>query len=249
MLATPRDLILATIRLYRANFWLMIGYAAWILLPLAIVLIVPQLALKSEMTMIIMIPTTLVELFVLLWVAICLMRAVTHLSKNEAVDPAQVSREALKRIQPVLVIAILQIFIVVGGFLLLVIPAVVFFVWYAFAQPAAAIDQKRPMEALSSSRTLVAGRFFPVLWRLITGPIIIMLVYTFLLGLILFVFSLIFGVAPEAVFAQEPPMWARIIDTIAQVFVLPLYIIYATLVYLDLKKTKTQPLDEPAPVA
>lgn len=57
-------------------------------------------------------------------------------------------------------------FIVYGGFFLLLIPGLIFMVWFFFAPLVLAEEDLRGMSALIKSRELVRGRFWPVLGRL-----------------------------------------------------------------------------------
>ena len=62
-------------------------------------------------------------------------------------------------ISSLVIVSILQGLIVLGGILLLVIPGIIFIIWYAFATMAVILEEKRPREALAFSHSLVRGRF------------------------------------------------------------------------------------------
>ena len=53
--------------------------------------------------------------------------------------------------------------IVVAGILLLVLPGIVFFVWFGLAGPVVEIERRGPLTALRRSRELVRGSFWRVL--------------------------------------------------------------------------------------
>lgn len=236
MLETPRDLLIRTFRLYRAQFWLFIGYAAWLLPPLAAFLILTSLP-ENPLTNTLAILAIFVQIFVSIWMAICIMKSVVLLEQKQVVDPNRLSVESLRRIHPVLIVAFLQILIIFGGLILFIVPAILFWVWYAHSQISTAVDNKRPLDALTYSRALVKGRFFPVLWRLIAGPIVIGLGYTFVLGFILLIIGTILGFDPVVILSDEPPLWTQLIESMGDIFVIPLLIIYSILLYTDLKKT------------
>jgi len=236
MTLSPRDLLVSTFSLYRAHFWLLIGYAAWMILPVAAFLILTNLP-SHPWTPILVILTFFAQLFVMIWLAVCIMRVTVGVQQNHSVDPNEISAQALRRIQPVLATAVLQTLIVLGGTLLLIVPGIIFWGWYALAQTAAAVDEQPAMKALATSRSLVQGRFWYVLWRLIAGPFVIGLLYAFALGSVLILVATLFGQDPAGVFSEQPPLWAQLLESGGDVFVIPLFIIYSVLLYEHLKAT------------
>lgn len=239
MLASPRDLLRATIDLYRKEFWLFLGYAAWLLVPAAAFYF--AIALPSNpVTSVLIVVTIVLQLFVWLWILVCLMRATALLTANKPIDHDVLSTQSLRRIQPVLTVVFLQVLIVLGGTLLLIIPGIIFWVWYSFAQVASGLDDKRPVESLTFSRTLVQGRFFATLWRLIAGPVVIGLLYAFLSGALLTILARLFGIDVSLVFSDAPPLWSQIVQSIVDIFFIPLFLIYTVLLYQDLKNNQLE---------
>jgi len=57
-------------------------------------------------------------------------------------------------------------FIVTGGFLLLVVPGIIFSVWFFLSQFVLAVEDERGMRALLKSKAYLQGNFFEVLFRL-----------------------------------------------------------------------------------
>ncbi len=234
MLRSPWELLRETVRLYHAEFWLYVGYTAWLVVPTAAFYFSSTLP-KGVATTILIVITVLAQIFISLWMAICLMRATNTLSSGQKLDPQTLSQESVRRIQPVLLTGLLQALIILGGLLLFIVPAVLFWVWYGLAQLAAAIDDQRPVAALGASRALVQGRFFPALWRIFAGPVVIGVLYAFVLGFVLLFLSNMFGVDSSVLFSDHPPLWAQLIEAVADVFVIPLFIIYSVLLYQNLK--------------
>lgn len=76
-------------------------------------------------------------------------------------------REALRFILSYIFITILTALAVVGGLILLIIPGIMFMVWFSFAPYVLINEEKRGTEALSRSRELVRGRFWQVAVRLL----------------------------------------------------------------------------------
>lgn len=245
MLTSPRDLLRATIELYRKEFWLFLGYAAWLLVPAAALYFAIALP-PNPVTAVLIVVTVVLQIFVWLWILVSLMRATALLTTNKTIDHDILSTQALRRIQYVLAVAFLQALIVLGGTLLLVIPGIIFWVWYSLAQVAAGLDDKRPIESLTLSRTLVQGRFFATLWRLVAGPVVIGLLYALFSGAILIILARLLGADLDMIFSDTPPLWSQLVQSIVDMFFIPLFLIYTVLLYQDLK---SHPVEKAAPVA
>jgi hypothetical protein len=164
MLSTPRNLLTVSFQFYRSHLWLFVGYTAWLLLPMMGFLLMEYIPGETPLFWLAILMTA-IQVVLSLWITICLMRCVIQLKKNEPFDPNHLSLEALRGIQPLLIVSILQFLIVVGGMFLLIIPGILFWIRYAFAQQAVIIDKKNPKEALALSKSLVEGRFWKVLGR------------------------------------------------------------------------------------
>ncbi|TAL49967.1 hypothetical protein EPN81_04150 [Patescibacteria group bacterium] len=234
MLLSPRELLRDTFLLYRTEFWMYVGYTAWLVVPMAAFYFASALP-KGLASMMLVFASVLAQVFIAIWMAVCIMRSTSALASGRTLDPQTISQESVRRIQPVLSVAFLQAIIITGGFLLLVIPGILFFGWYAFAQLASAIDDQPPIAALGASRALVQGRFFAVVWRLIAGPVVMGLLYAFLLGFVLLFLSNMFNLDTSLVFSTTPPLWAQLVEAGADIFVIPLFIIYSVLLYTNLK--------------
>ncbi|MHC1698007.1 MAG: hypothetical protein AB9919_08145 [Geobacteraceae bacterium] len=87
------------------------------------------------------------------------------------VDDSLGLKEALQRgkgmILPLVWVSFLGAFIVCGGYLLLIIPGIIFSVWFVFGQFVLVEDEARGMGALLKSREYVRGQWFNVALRLL----------------------------------------------------------------------------------
>lgn len=75
-------------------------------------------------------------------------------------------RENNHLIIPVIVNSILVTLLIALGSILLIIPGIIFFVWYNFATYSIILDRKNWKEAFSFSKYLVVGRWWSVAWRI-----------------------------------------------------------------------------------
>lgn len=99
--------------------------------------------------------------------------------------------------------------IVVGGLILLIIPAIIFGVWYSFSTFLVLDKNLSIKEALRTSKLMVKGRFWKILGRLAA------------FGLFSFIISLLLTVIPYA--------GTLIVSFIAPLFTLPFYLLYRDL--------------------
>jgi hypothetical protein len=100
-------------------------------------------------------------------------------------------------------------FIVIGGYLLFIIPGVIFSVWFIFAQFVVAGGQARGMDALFVSREYVRGYWFDVFARLV----------------IIWLFSVVIG-------------WVPIVGAVLSLLAFPFTLIYTWQVCQDLREIK-----------
>ena len=242
MLSSPLELLTHAGRMYREHLWLFLGYAAWLLLPFA-AFVVLTFAPSHWFIVVAAIVAAAAELFLSIWVSIVLMRLCASIHAGKPLDIKQLHVNSLQRVPAIVGVIFLQIIIFLGGLLLLIAPGILFAIWYSFAQPITAIEDKRGMQALADSKELVHGRFFPVLWRLFLGPFVIGLVFSIVVGALISVIAFANGLDPIVILDQSPsPVWVDIIEMIGEVLILPLVVIYITLLYLELKKN---PVEKP----
>jgi hypothetical protein len=91
---------------------------------------------------------------------------------GDPVDAEASYRYGFKRLGSVILIAILAGLIIFVGFILLVIPGIIFAVFLSVAIPALVIENRRGTDALSRSWNLVKGSFWHVLGTVIVAGII-----------------------------------------------------------------------------
>ncbi|MBI5794293.1 hypothetical protein HZA87_04425 [Candidatus Uhrbacteria bacterium] len=241
MASNPFELLHESWSLYRKHLWSLVGYSAWMLLPVGALFLLtfaPDHWLVFAVAML----CTLSEIFLALWMTIAITHSVNRLSQKQEVNHIAISHDALIRLPTLLKTAVLQGLVVIGGLLLFIVPGVIFAFWYAFAQLSTILDGKRPVEALTASKELVKGRFWTVAWRLIAGPIFLALVYSTVIGLVFMLVASLTGVDRETLVGAQPPDWVTLIDAVGQVFLIPLLLVYSVLLYQDLKKHPVKPL-------
>lgn len=92
--------------------------------------------------------------------------------------------DAKTLILPSIITGILTVLIILGGFLLLIVPGIIFSVWYVFATVAVAIDHKPVKEAFTYSKSLTMGRWFQVLWYILAPAFVFLLIEMIVSGIV-----------------------------------------------------------------
>lgn len=111
-------------------------------------------------------------------------------------------------------ICLLTILIVAGGFMLLIVPGIIFSVWFSFGIYILVAEDIKGWAALKKSKELVKGKWWGVFWRIAA----IWILYTVVLSLL---------------------SWLSPFSAIVDVFLLmPAMEIYLYLLYENLKKIK-----------
>ncbi len=151
-----------------------------------------------------------------------LLKAIIKADRTKKIEPREWKKfwkEAYAQIKPIILLNVLIVLILIGGYLLLFIPGLIFGVWYGFSLIFLFAENKKGKEALRASRELVRGYFWPIVWRL--------LVMLALIWLVSFGVSMI-------------PFLGSVAGMALSLFVLPFMNIYTYLLYKDLKKLRDQ---------
>uniref|UniRef100_A0A831XM04 Zinc finger/thioredoxin putative domain-containing protein n=1 Tax=Geobacter metallireducens TaxID=28232 RepID=A0A831XM04_GEOME len=88
-------------------------------------------------------------------------------SLDETLDTRAAFAVSREKLLPFALVSFLVSFIITGGYLLFVIPGIIFSVWFFFANFVIFDDDTRGMSALLKSRAYTAGRWFDVFLRLV----------------------------------------------------------------------------------
>lgn len=229
------------LEIYKKHFGLIAGYIAWLLLPYA-GMVLFTLPKSNSFLELIIFACSVVQAILGLWLGIFIPIVVREIvSKNEKISLVTLQSRAWKILPSVLFVAILEAAVIAGGLIMLIIPGLIFWVWFALSQMAAILDDKKGVAALSYSRELTRGKFWPLAGRLIGGPVIFGLAAALIASILIGLFALASGTSLDTLTGVTPPLWADIISTIIETFSLPFFLIYFTLLYLDLIKTPSTP--------
>lgn len=233
-------LLLLTWRLYKENLSVFLGYSAWVLVPYVGILITEMSPIASHIETSLQAVFILLQTLLVVWATTAMTFVTFAIVRKKQVRLAALGRRSWRLVPHVLIAVILAFLIIVGGTLLLLIPGLVFWVWYGFVQQETILHKQRGWNALASSHDLVRGRFWPVAWRLVAGPLFILLGYVFLIALLFALFGLFTEtenlIATSNIYLyREPLLWQEVLGNIFDMLLLPFFGIYSTLLYLDVR--------------
>ncbi len=241
MLIKARDLIRESWTLYKNNFLFLTKIAAWLLIPAVVLTVLPIFDTGGKFFGIINIFLLLVYLFTIFFLAsfisIALVMAINGLLKQEKVDMKAVYGASYSKILSYIWISVLVTVATLGGTLLLIIPGIIFSIWFSFSLYILILEGQRGTQSLAMSRELVKGYFWPVLWRWVAPYFVYGLLLTIIFVIPIYLIGLAIG-DPMAGFAAETPWWSDLISSVLSILTVPLFTIIAVLLYKSLKKEK-----------
>ncbi len=193
MLISITDIIVQSVNLYRHNAKRFIAYSFLIFIPGAFTTIfaaILPIFIPSKLSFgivgvsyIVYVLIAFTLTFVSFWFSITFIRVLAKSYAGTAIKSMGAELHDAKVVfWPALGVSILTALAVFGGMLLLIVPGIIFGLWFAFSLYVTAIDHKSPMEAMKRSKEMVDGRWWSILWRLLLpslvfGIIIVVLQY------------------------------------------------------------------------
>lgn len=146
-----------------------------------------------------------------------LVWAIKEADENRKIDFKKVWREIFSRAKSVIGVNILVTLAVTAGYILLIIPGLIFSIWFSCSIFLLLIKNKKGREALKESKRLVAGYFWPVAFRIII---------------------LTLAVSVISLFLSFIPFIGALASMAISLFVLPFSNIYLYLIYKELNNLK-----------
>jgi hypothetical protein len=177
MLISAKNIIIRSIHLYKNNITLFLTYMSLIFIPLGISIVAGVLFTLAKQTSILL-GILSISIMILLYISTLLItlsfiRVAAARYEGKAVLPITQELAAVKPLLlPAILGSILAGLAIIGGFFLLIIPGIIFSIWFAFVVYAIAIDEKSALDAMRASKALVANRWFAVFWRILAPGIV-----------------------------------------------------------------------------
>lgn len=148
---------------------------------------------------------------------------------------------ALYKIWPAFYTSLLKGVIVFAGTLLLIVPGIIFSVWYAFILYGVLLADERGWQALESSKKLVQGRWWGVVWRLLLPGLVFGLGF----AAVNIVATLLFKVFPLS--DESYLLISNILGSLLSAIFAPLTLIASLNLYYSLRDNpmQTSPVQPP----
>ena len=162
--------------------------------------------------------TAVISVIITAMLQAAILRAAAQATIGDPVDAEESYRFGFKRLGSVILVSVLVGLAVVGGFILLIIPGIIFLVLFSVSIPVLIVENRRGREAMSRSWNLAKGHF----WHAF-GVIIVA-------GLITGAISGIIGAIGGSEWVIR---W--IFSAIAQILTAPFTALVSVLLYLDLR--------------
>jgi hypothetical protein len=249
MLIKAGDIISKSIALYRDNWKQFLLYTILTIVPFFVVGIIifglmTGAAITGSYPLMIVAILVLIILGILAWaisfiISIALIRIIATRYLGKEIKQIKLElKEAKSLFWSALLASILGGLAIFGGTLLLIIPGIIFAVWFMFAVHSAVLDKTDVIESLKKSKGLASGRWWSVLWRLI-APGFIFYLTTLLVQMVL---------SLPIQFGGDNLVVAIIMGILSisfNILIAPLYTIALTMLYIELKKTPLVPSATP----
>ncbi|MBN1325834.1 hypothetical protein JW977_02535 [Candidatus Falkowbacteria bacterium] len=173
-------------------------------------------------------------IFINLWISILLIELINKIHKNQNININELFQSSMKKIASYFWVLILISLIIMLGFILLIIPGIIFAIWYSFAEYIVVLEDIKGVKSLKDSKDLVRGRWGAAFWRLVLPSL---LVYVFG-GLIALVLTLIFSLGNIDFSALDQNLMFNAIVSLIFIILSPLFTAYGVILYNNLKDTK-----------
>lgn len=210
-----------TFSVYKNNFWTfllisVIPFAVSFLLSRPFLLRLESGSSLGSLTLIILIYLTLI--IISIWFSVSLLYTVKEWENKMSFGRALA--KGWSNLGSYIWLSFLVAVIVAGGLILLIIPGIIFSVWFLLALYVLVDENKKGISALKRSKELISG-YVTAYW----GRVL-------LFSLIVYVVVVLFSVI-----AKFLPVFGYI-STIINIVIAPLFVIFGFLVYENIKKTK-----------
>jgi hypothetical protein len=116
--------------------------------------------------------TALISVIISAVLQAAILRAAAQATIGDPVDPQESYRFGFKRLGSVILVSVLVGLAVIGGFILLVIPGLIFLVFLSVSVPVLIVENRRGTDALSRSWNLVKGHFWHAVGVIIVAGLI-----------------------------------------------------------------------------
>lgn len=244
MLKTATELIVESWELYAKNWRKFLPFIVMLFLPTFILsalgaitlylsVYLPSSSLASNIIILVVFAASLVFA---VWVTVALAKTMLSCLLAKPTEWRETFSSSSNLIWPVILASFFVTLIVLGGTLLLIIPGIIFAVWYSFTSYVVIFEGVHGLDALRASKSLVVGRWWSIVWRLA----ITTLVFGFLSSMLSYVLAYLIRLLPLPMFIQSAS--ASAFSSLASAIIAPLS---AGAVLILYQSAKQNPVAQP----
>ncbi len=227
-------------QIYKSRFWTLLGIALFPFLALIgaglmLLLIVgaQKLNFSGWLTLVLLILGIIfsfLSLFLFVWSRVALLFAIKD--NLELIGVKESFKRAKGKILSFIWIGLLNGIVIFGGFVLGIVPGIIFGIWFIIAQFVFVAEGHKGFNALLRSKEYVSGRWWSVAWRMLAVGFISILIY--LIGVVT-------GFIPSELFVNIVSVILGIVNFLFYIFLS----VYLFSLYNSLKETRPQLVGQP----
>jgi len=241
------DIIVESFKLYKNNFKRFFVFMVLTFVPGALVIISKFLLTNFfsgktlgglGLSYLVFLIVALLLSAISFWCNVAFIRVIAHAYTGQVSSSVGTElSSATKIFWPAIGVTILTVLAVLGGMILLIIPGIIFMLWFAFSYASVTIDNTNVMDGMHKSKALVDGRWWKVLWRLFFPTVVFGIVAVIAANIVEMPLTYILkNTAPTSSLFATWSLLAKIIDSFTTAIFTPLTTIAMVVLYFELKK-------------
>lgn len=244
-LISVSELIKQSWQLYKNNFKTLISITAWLLIFVlfqvlfSILILTGKLAAAAFLGFLVLIASIAATIVI----SIILIEVINKIYHKESIDNwHNLIKPAINRIGGYLLVAIITAVLVMVGFVLLVVPAIIMAVWYSLSEQVFVLENVKGYAALKRSKELVSGYWWQVFGRWLGASLFFAVIIWIINAIVLFPFG-INKFSPN--FTMNVMVWEQtkwqddLISGVTSVLIIPLFTTIGIILYNNLKQIKS----------
>jgi len=250
MLITAKEIIVNSWETYSKNWKKLLPYVVFMFITSAALTIIGFTGLKIEALIInkniVLLNNLLVAavsvalLLFTLWTTIALFKNLRQLIENkEMIGIKESYFQTSKYLWPIIWTSVLVFFAVLAGFLLLLIPALIFAIWFTYVFYIILFEDKKGVTALKESKKMVSGRWWKTFWLLLAPAVFF--------GIIIIVIQMVLSL-PFGIFLNQESLTYlltnSLLNTIVSSLFAPLTALTTLYLYLSAKANPVEKAPE-----
>jgi len=230
----PFDLVRESWALYLGHARILLGYSAWLLVPMA-VSVLASLAFPSNVADVASTVNATLGLVIGTWLSIVIISITPLLKQKKRLRPRVISKQAWRIFLPYLFLSIVINLLTGVGIILLVIPGLIIMARLSYAQILLVRERMDPMEAMKASLSRTKSHTWLLVKRLLYALFAIGLPYACIVFLFILGFSRGRGMDIWTFFVSAPPTLLEVVSfQFLDILFLPIFLIYWVLMYEDI---------------